>query len=192
MIFFFKILTFLELNYYLPICSLRFNKWISDEIKTRRVWRNLVSIKNLYEKLSGFSYSFLTYAFLIAAFWIWMPTFKEVKNQRVSKTSKAITNDSLSRQNSLTECVGVWIWWDNMTSEFQLSFFLLFHYFINRTAGLKKTRHTPFKMWWQASHLLEYRFHWSELPWYQLSRSIFSLAIDVWNLKLAIRWPCGI
>ena len=165
---------------------------ISNEIEARRVWRCLVSSKNLLWTTVRIFCSFLTWVFLVTPFWVWMPTFKEVKNQRVSKTSKAITNDSLSRQNSLTECVGVWIWWDNMTSEFQLSFFLLFHYFINRTAGLKKTRHAPFKMWWLASHLLEYRFHWSGLPWYRLSRFIFSLAIDVWNLKLVIRWPCAI
>jgi hypothetical protein len=43
-------------------------------------------------------------------------------------------------------------------SEFQFFFFLLFHYFINRTARLKRHASCPFKMWWQASHLLQYRF----------------------------------
>ena len=38
-----------------------------------------------------------------------------------------------------------------MTSEFQLFIFLLFRYVINTTARLKKTRHAPFKMWWQAT-----------------------------------------
>ena len=136
---------------------------ISNEIKAWRVWRRLVSSKNLLWTTVRIFCSFLTWVFLVTPFWIWMPTFKEVKNQRVSKTPRAITNDSLSRQNSLTECVGVWILWDNMTSEFQFFLFLLFHYFINTTARLKKTRHAPFKMWWQASYLLEYWLYWGKL-----------------------------